>query len=1804
MMNKYPISRLPDPLRLTLVFASMAATATAAVPLIGNLTVVQNDTGNNATSVTGTITQGNGATYHAGSRGDFGLRFDGAAPADDVANGILIATISENGRSNGGSTPDVIGNGLAFSTPAIQLGGNLGAGNLSYPGYSTSINVSNSAVSGVASGSEWNANQSFGYFKYTDWLGGWVTNGTNGGAMTGFASASPGFTVASSATDPGTATVFDSTGNTGFYTLDLDGFMAQRGANPPAAANSQSGILLTTGGKNEDNYSLATANPDGTFTLICKDNGSDAFNFENDPVAFVYIPAGHTDVAAMGRVDAEGDVSVGSGSFTVTKGGTGQWYVTAPGLTGNNSVFLMSPEGATVSGTNRADNIWSFAWDNANNRWVVEGRDVSATATATPGLQNLTADEPAFSFAIFTMEDFNRPPTVSLDSPVDGSVLTAGASVTLTATASDDSAVTKVEFYDGTTLLGEDTTAPYEILVTNLAIGNHVFNAKATDDESAVSSSGSSTVTITPPAGTDGLYFDGVNDHVTFGDNPALKLSTFTLECWFKREAGGVAASTGSGGVSAIPLITKGRGENDSSGVNCNYFIGIEAASGKLAADFEDLNSGLNHPAVGHTEVPIGVWQHVAVSFDGTAWTIYLNGKEEATVSTEGQVPEHISIQHAGLGTAMNSTGAREGYFHGQMDEVRIWNVARELGQIQESLNSEIVSAPGLVARYAMNETSGDLIESSAGTPVTGTLVNGVYRSTGAPFNLDVPPNITLASPADEATEVPLTAQLSALVSDLNGGNLQVKFFGRSIGSVTNTDDFSVVALPDTQYYSENVGGTRAAIFSAQTDWIVAEKDARNIGFVLHLGDITEHGDNPTYATNEWANASNALYRLENPETTMDPEGVPYIVAVGNHDQTPIGNADGTTTNFNTFFGVHPTTGINHFAGKSYYGGTSEPAKADNNYTLFSAGGLDFIVISFEYDTTPDTADLDWADALLKAHPGRRGIVITHHTVNIGNPASFSAQGSAIYQALKDNPNLILMHGGHIHGEGRRTDTFEGRTVHSLLADYQGRTNGGDGWLRIMNFRPSLNRIDVKTYSPTLNQFETDADSQFSIDVNLSGGVGPFTEVGTVSVTPGTASIDWTGLEEGGRYEWYAEVTDGTTTVTTPVRSFIAEGALYPPAVALTSPVNGTYAAAPATITLQADATDSDGTIAKVEFFSGTTLIGTDTEAPYSFEWENVPAGSYTVIVKATDNDGLIATAEPISVQVLAEPAAPDVAAISTGLFNPGWVVAATSPAPRHFEAPGTDVGDVELKVNGAAIKFLEGITAVSNWNNPGSVSSANNIASPYGDASGNAFVNVVDNTINNASTANPGTIEESAGTAVSYFPFSAGFVGGIVSANGAVLASNLPAGASISKAGTGLYTVSGLSLAGNLLAFPNGDTGTDVDNVVSVRIANGTWIIDTRDNGVGSQDDSFSFVYLPAATAGVLNGAVSSAGALTTLNGELATLAATVVQTANHVEITFGDGNVINPATTALFITADSTGNLEAADNIISYEASGNAFRVFTQDLPELNGTFQPIDFRFVAVPLDLDSSTVPTVPVVSISATDATAGEYGDDQALAFTVTRTAPVTAPLTVAYSTSGATNGSDFTALTGAVEIPAGESSAVIAVTVLADDAAEGAETLTVSLTDTEDYDLATSASADGGIADRPLQAFLFANNLASPAGDEDGDGDKNILEYYMGTDGDDAGSRAIVTAVAAGDGTFTARFPHAKSATDVAAAVEWSTDLVNWHTTGQNNGSQTASIATQPVSPPEEDPETIEAVLTITEGTAPAGVFLRLSVAP
>jgi hypothetical protein len=91
----------------------------------------------------------------------------------------------------------------------------------------------------------------------------------------------------------------------------------------------------------------------------------------------------------------------------------------------------------------------------------------------------------------------NQPPTVVLISPPDGATFDAGRTLWLRASASDsDGAIAKVEFFDGTTKLGESASAPYRYAWTNAAVGAHTLTAVAYDDHGASTTSDPRSITI------------------------------------------------------------------------------------------------------------------------------------------------------------------------------------------------------------------------------------------------------------------------------------------------------------------------------------------------------------------------------------------------------------------------------------------------------------------------------------------------------------------------------------------------------------------------------------------------------------------------------------------------------------------------------------------------------------------------------------------------------------------------------------------------------------------------------------------------------------------------------------------------------------------------------------------------------------------------------------------------------------------------------------------------------------------------------------------------------------------------------------------------------------------------------------------------------------------------------------------------------------------------------------------------------------------------------------------------------------
>ena len=462
---------------------------------------------------------------------------------------------------------------------------------------------------------------------------------------------------------------------------------------------------------------------------------------------------------------------------------------TAPVVNAGADLGVALPAGAALSGTATDDGLpgtgLTTTWSKVSGLGTVTFGNASALntsatfslagtyvlrLTATDGLLS-TFDE----LTIVATGALNLAPVVNAGP--DQTIALPINQVSLTGTATDDglpglgitTTWSKVSG-PGTVTFGDPgilaTTATFSLQ------GTYVLQLAASDG--LLSSSDTMSVTVSPNA-ADGaaIDFGGTNAYVTFGAAPGLGASTFTIETWFKRDGAGIATNTGTGGVVAVPLIAKGMAEAEGGTVDMNYFLGIRGTDNVLVADFEDTATGLNHPVAGTTAIPSdGVWRHAAATYDGTTWRLYLDGALQAQLVVGAFTPQFNSIQHATLGTALNSTGGigsqTQGFFNGALDEARVWSYARSAQQISRGAQLEIASAPGLKGRWSFSETAGTTVADSSGNSITGTIVGTNWtRVSGAPFTGT---NATPVAADDAATTPESTAvTIAVLANDTDG---------------------------------------------------------------------------------------------------------------------------------------------------------------------------------------------------------------------------------------------------------------------------------------------------------------------------------------------------------------------------------------------------------------------------------------------------------------------------------------------------------------------------------------------------------------------------------------------------------------------------------------------------------------------------------------------------------------------------------------------------------------------------------------------------------------------------------------------------------------------------------------------------------------------------------------------------------------------------------------------------------------------------------------------------------------------------
>jgi len=121
-----------------------------------------------------------------------------------------------------------------------------------------------------------------------------------------------------------------------------------------------------------------------------------------------------------------------------------------------------------------------------------------------------------------------------------------------------------------------------------------------------------------------------------------------------------------------------------------------------------------------------------------------------------------------------------------------------------------------------------------------------------------------------------------------------------------------------------------------------------------------------------------------------------------------------------------------------------------------------------------------------------------------------------------------------------------------------------------------------------------------------------------------------------GNYSLTAIATDdkGAVTTSASVNITVSDPVNTAPSVAITAPIDNATFTTPIDITIDATASDTDGTVVKVEFFQGTTKLGEALSSPYAYTWSNAASGNYSLTAIATDNLGAVSTSASVNVVV------------------------------------------------------------------------------------------------------------------------------------------------------------------------------------------------------------------------------------------------------------------------------------------------------------------------------------------------------------------------------------------------------------------------------------------------------------------------------------------------------------------------------------------------------------------------------------------
>ena len=301
---------------------------------------------------------------------------------------------------------------------------------------------------------------------------------------------------------------------------------------------------------------------------------------------------------------------------------------------------------------------------------------------------------------------------------------------------------------------------------------------------------------------------------------------------------------------------------------------------------------------------------------------------------------------------------------------------------------------------------------------------------------------------------------------------------------LSNQDSWSMIMLPDPQGYSKLE--RNQPIFELMTAWISENVDNLNIKMVVCTGDLVEHNEmiNPSEmkvnqtSKAQWEFIAGAFGRLDGK--------VPYINAAGNHDYGYVKSFENRKSHYGKYFPVDKNFQTQKLIREAALNAEGDATLENAILEFSSPQGKNYLLMNLEF--APRDTVVAWAKRITEKEQYKNHtiILLTHSYLNNKSdhikeeifPVAVTDvnSGEDIWKKLvRPSKNIRMVLAGHIGGSGVafRTDTnFEGEQVHQIVFNAQvlggGNKigNGGDGWLRILEFLPDGKTVRIKTFSP------------------------------------------------------------------------------------------------------------------------------------------------------------------------------------------------------------------------------------------------------------------------------------------------------------------------------------------------------------------------------------------------------------------------------------------------------------------------------------------------------------------------------------------------------------------------------------------------------------------------------------------------------------------------------------------------------------------------------------------------------------------